>query len=336
MRLERATLLLELARKLASTPDGLTLDEMADALGVHRRTAQRMRDALAKLFPQMDEIADGKTKRFRIANGLDGLFQSPEPEELSTLAIAADAFKREGASARASALASLEAKVRSAMRSKALAKMVPDLEALVRAECIAVQAGPRPAEDESLIATIRQAVLSMRRLAFRYAGGSRPGEVRTVVPYGLLFGRSNYLVGAEPGQDLVKHWRLDRMSDLVVCNETGTPPAGFDIRKHSEESFGIYRDQVEDVVLRFNKDAAAEAERWRFHPAQSVSREGDGSIVVTFRTGGMLELAWHLFTWGDRVTVEGPLRLKAVMRDEIRRLSEHHLHGEAVRALQTA
>jgi predicted DNA-binding transcriptional regulator YafY len=32
---------------------------------------------------------------------------------------------------------------------------------------------------------------------FRYEGGSTPGRVREVTPYGLLFGRSNYLVAAE-------------------------------------------------------------------------------------------------------------------------------------------
>ena len=47
MRHEKAAALLDLARALAASAEGLTLDEMARAAGVGRRTAERMRDALA-------------------------------------------------------------------------------------------------------------------------------------------------------------------------------------------------------------------------------------------------------------------------------------------------
>lgn len=104
MRLEKAMLPLRLARQLASTSEGLTLSEIASALGVHRRTAQRFRDALMGLFPQMEEVVDGNIKRFRITNGLDGLYQSPTAQELATLAIAADSFRRQGATSRANEL----------------------------------------------------------------------------------------------------------------------------------------------------------------------------------------------------------------------------------------
>ena len=92
MRHEKAESLLNLARALAATPEGLTLEEMAREAGVGRRTAERMRDALWALFPQMEEIADPPTKRFKIPHGLDGLFQSPSAEELAELSRAGDAL----------------------------------------------------------------------------------------------------------------------------------------------------------------------------------------------------------------------------------------------------
>src|SRR5512142_472563 len=110
---------------------------------------------------------------------------------------AAETFAAQGASARAAALRSLEQKVLSATRAAARRRLAPDLEALLQAETIAVQAGPRPFEDEAVLAAVRQALLSMTALRFRYEGGSAPGRVREVTPYGLLFGRSNYLVADE-------------------------------------------------------------------------------------------------------------------------------------------
>ena len=101
MRHEKAGRLLELARMLASTSEGLTLDEMAERLGVGRRTAERMRDAVRDVFPQLEDIDDPPTRRFRIPAGLDGLFQAPTAEELAALSAAAETFAQQGAGARA-------------------------------------------------------------------------------------------------------------------------------------------------------------------------------------------------------------------------------------------
>src|SRR6201996_854980 len=170
MRHEKAALLLDLARRLASSAEGLTLDEMAEAVGVGRRTAERMRDAIWDLFPQMEELPDGAAKRFRISGGLGGFFQAPTTEELLELSKAATALQAAGAGPRARTLEALETKIRAAMRSASLARIVPDLEALVQSETIAVQAGPRPFEDEALIAVVRQALMAMKALGFTYLG----------------------------------------------------------------------------------------------------------------------------------------------------------------------
>src|SRR6478672_1297998 len=119
MRHEKAGKLLELARLLASTAEGLTLDEMAERLGVGRRTAERMRDAVRDVFPQLEEVDDPPTRRFRIPAGLDGLFQAPTVEELAALKAACDGFAQQGAQVRANALRSLEQKVLSATRAAA-------------------------------------------------------------------------------------------------------------------------------------------------------------------------------------------------------------------------
>jgi hypothetical protein len=162
MRHDKAARLLDLARMLAGSSEGLTLDEMARALDVGRRTAERMRDAVWAAFPQMEAIEDPPTKRFRIPSGLDSLFQTPTAEELAALRTAADSYAASGAEARAAALYALERKLLSALRGSARRRVAPDVEALVQAETIAVHAGPRPFEDEQVLAAIRTAIKSLR------------------------------------------------------------------------------------------------------------------------------------------------------------------------------
>lgn len=329
MRHEKAGGLLALARALAASAEGLTLEEMAREAGVGRRTAERMRDALWALFPQMEELPDPPSKRFRIPHGLDGLFQSPSVEELVELGKAADALQAAGAQGRAEALRTLEKKIRSAMRSAALRRVGPDAEALARAETtLAVQAGPRPAEDPELIGTLRQAIMALRAVRFRYRGGSRWGQERDAAPYGIMFGRANYLVAAEIGSDGVhrepRNYRLDRIEALEVLELEATAPDSFNLQDYAGRSFGVYQGEVEEIVLRIAPEAAPDALSWRFHPTQSLTVEPDGSVTARFWATGLLELSWHLFTWGDRVQVIKPQALRTVLAAELEKALARH------------
>jgi predicted DNA-binding transcriptional regulator YafY len=316
MRHEKAGRLLELARMLASTAEGLTLDEIAERLAVGRRTAERMRDAVREVFPQMEEVEDPPTRRFRIPAGLDGLFQAPTAEELAALNAAAEAWATQGAHARARALRTLEQKVLAATRAATRRRLAPDLEALLQAETIAVQAGPRPFEDEAVLSAVREALKGLSTLRFRYEGGSTPGRVREVAPYGVLFGRANYLVASE-GEGSPRNWRLDRLADVEVTGRPASRDPAFSLQDYADESFGIYQDDTEDVVLRILPASAEGALRWRFHSDQTLERQPDGSVTVRFRASGMRELAWHLFTWGDQVRIVQPNRLRQLLREQL-------------------
>lgn len=310
-------MVIDLARRMAASAEGLSLDEIARDMRVGRRTAERMRDAVLMLFPQVDEVSDPPSKRWRIRGGLSAFEQAPTATEMLELSKAATALRAAGEPARATALEGLERKLKAAMRSTTLNRMAPDLEALVRAETIAVQAGPRPSADEAMLTAIRAAVLAQQPLGFTY---SRPGAEprrRSVAPCGVMFGRANYLVAADRETGRIQTFRLDRMSHVAPQEGMAVPPADFDLNVFASQSFGIYQDEIEDVVLRIAPEGAAEARGWRWHPTQSFEDQPDGGVIVRFRASGMRELAWHLFTWGEQVQILSPQRLKAVMAGEL-------------------
>jgi predicted DNA-binding transcriptional regulator YafY len=324
MRHQKARTLVDLARRLAGSAEGLTLDEMAQAAGVDRRTAERMRDRLWELFPQMEAVADPPTKRFRIPAGLDGFLQAPTADELAALATAASEREAAGGGQRAAALRSLEVKILAALKARVRHRLAPDLEALLQAEAVAVQAGPRPFEDEAVLGAVREAVKAGRVLRFVYQGGSAPGRMREVTPYGLLFARSNYLVASEGGAEAVRTWRLDRMEGVAPGERAGARPADFSLQAFADRSFGIYQEAPEEVVLRFAPAAAASARRWRFHVGQEVEERPDGGVEVRFRASGMRELAWHLFSWGADVAILKPQRLRAILLHQIETARRAH------------
>ena len=317
MRHDKAAMVLDLARRMAASAEGVTLGEIERDLEVGRRTAERLRDAVISLFPQTEEVSDPPNKRWRIRGGLSAFEQAPTTAELIELTKAAQGLRASGEPGRAAALEGLERKLKSAMRSTTLNRLAPDLEALVRAETIAVQAGPRPSADEAVLAEIRQAVLAGRPLGFIYSRPGAEARRRSVAPCGVMFGRANYLVAADRESDRIQTFRLDRMSGVRAEEGVAPPPPDFDLQTFASQSFGIYQDEIEDVVLRVSPDGAGEARAWRWHPTQSLEDQPDGGVIVRFRASGMRELAWHLFTWGEQVQIVAPVRLKTVMRDEL-------------------
>lgn len=325
MRKEPATRLLHLARQFAAQSDGVGLDEIAAKFEVSRRTAERMRDAVAEVFPQLEEMPGERPKRWRLPNGLSGIFREPLADELAALRGVALRLEGEGIKDNAALLESLAEKIEASLKPARRRMLAPDVEALLEAEGFASRPGPRPVIDPQIFAQIREALLAGRRLSFQYRSEIADAPVyREVVPYGLLYGHRVYLVAAFPWAEEPVNYRLDRMCDVRVSDATGGRPRDFNLDAYSARSFGVFQEEPHDVVLRFIREVADEVTTFQFHPTQTFTRDPDGSTIVRFRAGGLREMAWHLFTWGEAVSIVEPEMLREVMRECLAESSRKH------------
>jgi predicted DNA-binding transcriptional regulator YafY len=312
-KLDRAIGLVHL---LCESAEGLTLDEMAEALGVNRRTAERLRNVILLHF-DLEDVVDGRSKRFRIREGLRRAYSRPSAAEIAALQAEVEARAREGAP-QSSLLSSLLHKVRSGLDSREKSRLDPDLDALARLQRMRVPAGPAVGASDVTMSLVQQAIMIGVAVEFSYLaeGGTEP-KWRRVVPYGLIHGPVTYLIGKMPGRDLEPvHYRIDRMSAAKLGNEPHPVPYGWDLDAWLAQSFGVWREDDHDVVLRVLPSAVPRALAWRFHPTQLLEKDGD-DLVVKFRAGGLREIAEHLFTWGGDVRIEAPEELRIVMRERV-------------------
>jgi predicted DNA-binding transcriptional regulator YafY len=315
MRHEPALRLLRLALQLAGTRTGMTIDEMAEFLDVSRRTAERLRDSLAELFPALECWEDdGRIKRWRMpGSALVGLSE-PRPETVAAVEVAARDSSARGEADRATLLRDAAATLRALMRPGALAKAEPDIEALMQAEGIAMRPGPRPIMAAGVLANIRRAILGMQLIVVRYkAAGAEDAATRILCPYGILYGGRGWLVAHVEDLPDMRLWRLDRISSVDLLDRNFDRREDFSLTEYAAQSFGVFQEEPQDVVLRFAPEAAEDAAGWVFHPTQRMEREDDGSMIVRFRAGGMTEMCWHLFTWGRVVTIMAPIDLQQTM-----------------------
>ena len=328
MRYERVADIFRLAIRLQGA-GGLTLDDIGSEFGVSRRTAERMRDAVEHAFGPLEyEEADDGRRRWRLrANALRDLIRV-SADELVELETAAAEVERAGLHERAALLRDLGAKLRALAGEAERRRIEPDLEALTVAEGLATRPGPRPRIEPGLLMTLREAIKGGRAVAFRYRSRMTGRRSRQrVQPHGILYGSRAYLVGRSDWTADMRYWVLANMSEAVLTDESFEFDKDFDLREFAGRSFGAFQEEPIDVALRFAPEAAADAASFLFHPGQRIQTDDDGSVIVRFRAGGTREMCWHLFTWGDAVTVEEPEKLRLQMEDTCSLLAAHHRAG---------
>ena len=315
MRYSRAERLIQLALEMQSTHGGLTLGEIEEKFDVSRRTAIRMRDAVVRAFPEAIEVPTGdRIKRWRLPSGSAQTFTDLTAEDLAALETAVQAMRHANLETHANDLQMLGSKVRNMLAANRLRHIDPDLEALTEAEGIAHRAGPRPAIPAALFELLRTAIKSCRLVTFQYTARSgASSSLRTVAPLGFLYGHRHYLVGNEVGQTKPKFFSLPSISKIKLLQVSFERDPAFDLKELVSQSFGVFEEPAQDVVWRFSAEAAPTARQYLFHHSQEFEDAEGGELIVRFRAGGLLEMAWHLLQWGDHVEVLAPTELKEMM-----------------------
>jgi predicted DNA-binding transcriptional regulator YafY len=191
-----------------------------------------------------------------------------------------------------------------------------DAEAVMEAQGFAARPGPAVKAAPGVLETIAEALKGPFLLAITYAGADGVAAERRVAPHGVLLGMRRYLVARDEDRDPgLRHFRVDRIGGARLLGSSFVREPGFDIADHAARAFGSYQDEARygEVVWRFTAEAAPTARAFVFHPGQRLEEEPDGGLVVRFTASGWLEMAWHLYQWGDAVEVLAPEGLRAMV-----------------------
>jgi predicted DNA-binding transcriptional regulator YafY len=308
--------ILSLVFAMQGSATGISLVDMQRIVGCSRRTAERLRDAALRAFPQIEELTDpngSRAKRWHLPSGSLDRLLSLNADELLELRLAADELRHGGLEGRARIVETLDFKLRDLLPRRVLARIEPDLEALLAAEGLASRPGPQPAIRHEILAAIRHAITAGQAVRILYRArdpmrGRRAARPlwRRVEPLGVLYGMRHYLVAVADASSEPALWALLDIEAVRHEASVITKPPGFDLAAFAARSFGVHQEEPFDVVWRFSPAVAEDARSYQFHSSQTNEEQDDGALVVRFTAGGADEMCWHLFTWTPEVKVIAP------------------------------
>jgi predicted DNA-binding transcriptional regulator YafY len=327
MRYGRLADLVRLALQMQGRADGLSLDDIGETYQVSRRTAERMRDAIRDAFPLTEEISEpAGRKRWRLPPGTTGRLADPTIEDIGALHRGAELARQSGDLATANHLDMLSDRLRARLSGPRRTRLEPDIAALLEADGVALRPGPRERIPVETLNNLRQAILAGVWIEADHrarATGLLSRSAR-LGPLAMLLGEGRqYLAAYSDWAKDVRLFALAGFERIELSNESFERPEDFDLSTWMQRSFGIWQEDVHDVVWRFTPAAAPDARHYLFHPTQEMTDEPDGSLTVRFRAGGLREMCWHLFRWGAEVKIIEPRALGEIMLAQIKLALAH-------------
>jgi predicted DNA-binding transcriptional regulator YafY len=180
-----------------------------------------------------------------------------------------------------------------------------------------------PDESQRLLA-LRRAMLESHPVRFSYfarshADGAQKPTTRIVHPYSLAHVRNIWYLSAwDTMRRDVRRFRLARIEDITVLDDTFTRPANFraDKREISAEQKIVVRALLDHEVARW-----AQEDPPFFRVAEEVTPEG---LLVTLHVPDVKDVFQWLFGWGRHLRVLEPESLRQQIATEAEVMLRRH------------
>jgi predicted DNA-binding transcriptional regulator YafY len=313
MRIERLLRIL----LLLQGQEQLSVRELAGRLGVSARTVQRDLDALSRAGVPVYSTR-GRGGGWSLLPDYRTRLSGLTPAEAMTVFV--------GTTAHVLADLGLDIAADSAL-AKLISSLPPtarrDAEYARRRVLVDYAGWDGPGEASPWLAVCRQGLWEERLVLLRY--GSSTTEV-AVAPYGLVAkGRTWYLVARRPDGE-VRTYRVPRIAQATLTNETFSRPDDFDLATHWDEAcrtFMATRPSYR-TMLRVRADAVhrlAWAPSASFDPQGEVD-EGWREVAMVFENP--FEARTFLLGMAGDAEVLEPAALREELRAAAARIADRH------------
>lgn len=203
----------------------------------------------------------------------------------------------------------------------------PVLAAHVQATVDVVAAMPRNATFTRVLRVLTEAWAGRRVVEIEYESGTydparAPRRTRVhpeaIEPSALT--HALYLMGWDEERQARRTFKVERIRAAAMTPKSFEAPPGASAARDLRQAWDIIADQPEvGVVLRFSPEVARRVAETRWHPTQRFEFEVDGSLLWRCRVPGLHEIQVWVLGWGADVEVIEPPELRSSVAAQVRR-----------------
>jgi predicted DNA-binding transcriptional regulator YafY len=318
MTMSKAARLQKMVHLLYRNPRGLTTEELARHCGVTSRTIQRdLKDLQAEGIPVWgDEV----TGRYGI---IKGYYLPPihfNLEEASALYLAARLLARYSDEHNPIIVDAL-AKLAGAMPEAIAAHIHHTIRSLAYR--------PENRDFARVLETIALGWATGRKVRiWHQAAGSENVHEHLFSPYFLEpsgIGYATYAIGYSSWFDNIHTFKLERIRDAQLTDETFEIPKDFDGAELLRNAWGVMYGppgEETEVVLRFSPAVTRRVRESVWHPSQHPEECDDGGCILRVWVAHPLEMKPFIRGWGPDCEVLAPDWLRHEIAEEMRRAAK--------------
>jgi predicted DNA-binding transcriptional regulator YafY len=311
---------------LLSTPTGATKQQLADHLGVDKRTVERLLGLLQELnFPIYDEPDSLSGMKYwklvdtyvmKLPNITLPDIRLTLPELIALYLVKGEAQLFHGTE--------IEKLANSAFGKMSFFMPEGLSQQLEKVRTLFVPAGKFTKDysgKDKIIDDLRRAMVDQKRCSAKYYSFSS-GRKRDYELDPLKFFENNgglYIFAYITAYDEIRTLAVERIERLDVTDTPFDYPKDFDPETRLSKAFGIIFDKPIRVKIKFAKETAPYIRERTWAPNQRITEnEADGSIVLEMETCGWFDVKKWVLSYGIQAEVLAPKEMRQEISEELK------------------
>jgi predicted DNA-binding transcriptional regulator YafY len=187
-------------------------------------------------------------------------------------------------------------------------------------------------QQHGILQTLHRCIQEHRIAEIEYQPIGKDAALRQIEPYAVVFYQSSlYIIAAARELPVgsvgrIRHWKLDRFLKATALDQWFQRPADFDLQQHLGQSLGIFvaDGQAKNFRIRISSRAAPWVLEDPWHPDQQVTREADGSVMLTVKAAHDLEVIPRVLSLGSEAEVLAPVSCRRAIAQMIRDMAARY------------
>jgi predicted DNA-binding transcriptional regulator YafY len=302
---------------------GVSVRQLADELGWHRRTVYRDLEALQLAgFPIYNDQTESGARWMMLDSGRRQMPLPLDLAELMALYFSRGLLTPLKNTVFHSAIESLFEKIKSTLPEETH-RYLDNMESTIEIGSSPYHTSGQAADH---METIYAAIAENCCLDILYKGPKRAESTqRTVAPHKIwLIGASFYLAAYCHLRKDARMFAIDRIAEIHISEKPMEIPPAVDMDGLMTDRFGASAGTPERVRIRFRPPATTYVQEKIWHPSQHLTPEADGLLLFEAGMPVSGELVGWVLQWGRGADVLEPESLRTMVRGEIEAIAERY------------